>query len=90
MHTYDTWYRTETPSRTVAGKEANPSGSLFVVAIPYRDIFMTDIFAAADLVAILPASCKPRRKNLALGGCCTGRGINRSRQETIIYNGVVL
>lgn len=62
--------RTETPSRRYGrrvGKEANSSGSLFAGAIPYRDIFMTDIFAAVDLVATLPASCKSRRKKSRLG-----------------------
>lgn len=48
-------------------KEANSSGFLFAGAIPYRDIFMTDILAAVDLVATLLASCKPRGKKSRLG-----------------------
>lgn len=41
---------------------------------------MTDILTAVDLVATLPASCKPRGKNLALGGCCAAQtGAGRKR-----------
>lgn len=72
MHTHDTRGRNRTarnhPEGTVAGESS--SGSLFVVAIPYRDIFMTDIFSDDDVdggdpVAIprLPQPYKPRKKS---------------------------
>lgn len=68
MHTHDTrGGRAEKSSRRYGRRRTGSSGSVFARVIPYRDVFMTDIFTAAtaDLVATLLQS---RRKNLALGG----------------------
>ena len=55
MHTHDP---TKKPSWRHARLPAS-SGFFTIGAIPYRDIFMTDIFAAADLVAAAPLPPPP-------------------------------